>query len=486
MKDYGGGSEQDVRIKVFDSFKEIFASAPIRLMSRTVSTMRSMGYNDLASAIGDLDWRTVPADNPEDPFLRDDWEALLVPAFNNMSGWLHQLAARPLAYNLDSLGYPAVIEAWSGMWLVQLGLEFRNRPGEAPEVFVFHGGNQAIQAALIGVAEAHRDRVGTGSPATVLVPIPSFSCPMDQIALQGMQAYLLPPNDQGMDPGPDDIDKIPDGIDIDGVYAMPVNNPTGRTLEPDRLRAFIEAVLDRWPHAGIILDSVYVRLHPRYHKLLAWFDDDPRFPDSIIFVDSLSKSHGVTGLRSGALLTRASRLRGGVVRFAQNVMAGPSNVMQAVVLGLIGPHASGEVEFSDYLVRLQTRIGKHLQRRRQLLLREAFDNWGAYFDEEQPLLPDPKTFDWEGSMYAVPQLSDHCRSKAAERDLPPTVGFYLDSGIGGVPLDGFCRNPNLERHGLLVNAGSDELEAFQKHASRFVRLSFGMTPPPKRRRATDQ
>lgn len=115
MKDYGGGSEQDVRIKVFDSFKEIFASAPIRLMSRTVSTMRSMGYNDLASAIGDLDWRTVPADNPEDPFLRDDWEALLVPAFNNMSGWLHQLASRPLAYNLDSLGYPAVIEAWSGM-----------------------------------------------------------------------------------------------------------------------------------------------------------------------------------------------------------------------------------------------------------------------------------------------------------------------------------------------------------------------------------
>ncbi len=114
MKDYEGGSEQEVRIKVFESFKDTFASAPIRLMSRTVSTMRSMGYNDLASAIGDLDWRTVPADDQDDPFLRDDWEALLVPAFNNMSGWLHQLASRPLAYNLDSLGYPAVIEAWSG------------------------------------------------------------------------------------------------------------------------------------------------------------------------------------------------------------------------------------------------------------------------------------------------------------------------------------------------------------------------------------
>ncbi len=485
MKDYGGGSEKDVRIKVFESFKEAFSSAPIRLMSRTVSTMRSMGYGDLASAIGDLDWRTVPADDQEDPFLRDDWEALLVPAFNNMSGWLHQLASRPLAYNLDSLGYPAVIEAWSGMWQIQLGLKFKNRPAAPPEVFIFHGGNQAIQAALIGVAEARRDRAGADKPATVLVPIPTFSCPMDQMALQGMQAYLLPPADPGMDPGPDDIARIPDGVDIDAVYVMPVNNPTGRTLEPGRLRALIETVLDRWPHAGIILDSVYVRMHPRYHQLLAWFEDDARFADSIIFIDSLSKSHGVTGLRSGALLTRSSRLRGGIVRYAQNVMAGPSNAMQAVVLGLIGPHASGEVEFSDYLIRLQVRIGKHLQRRRQLLLEEAFDRWREYFHDKQPLLPDPKTFDWEGSMYAVPQLSDLCRTRAAEHGFSPTVGFYLNSGIGGVPLDGFCRNPNLEKHGLLVNRDSDELKAFQDHASRFVRLSFGMTPPPKRRRASD-
>jgi len=88
-------------------------------------------------------------------------------------------------------------------------------------------------------------------------------------------------------------------------------------------------------------------------------------------------------------------------------------------------------------------------------------------------------------MYAVPQLSDHCRAQARKRKLSPTVSFYLDSGIAGVPLDGFCRNSNLERHGLLVNLDSDELAEFQERASRFVRLSFGMTPPPKRRRATD-
>ena len=57
-------SPKDVRMETFNSFKEVFASAPIRLMSRTVSAMRAMGYDDLASAIGDLDWQTVPEDDP--------------------------------------------------------------------------------------------------------------------------------------------------------------------------------------------------------------------------------------------------------------------------------------------------------------------------------------------------------------------------------------------------------------------------------------
>jgi aspartate/methionine/tyrosine aminotransferase len=485
MADADAVDAKEVRIRVYESYKEIFASAPIRLMSRTVSTMRAKGYDDLASAIGDLDWRTVPADDSDDPFLRDDWESLLVQAFDNMAGWLHQLAARPLAYNLDSLGYPAVVEAWSGLWRNQLGLEFRNRAASPPEVFVFHGGNQALQASLVGVAEARRNRAGTAEPATILVPLPTFSCPMDQIALQGMQAYMLPPTEPGMDPGPEDIDTVPEGVDIDGVYAMPINNPTGRTVGPARLRAFVEAALDRWPHAGIILDSVYVRLHPRYREILAWFDDDPRFAESVIIIDSLSKSHGVTGLRAGALLTRSSRLRDGVLRYAQNVMAGPSNTMQAVTLGLIGPHATAEEELADYLIRLQVRIGRHLQRRRRLLLEEAFGQWSELLDADQPVLPDPVGFDWEGSMYAAVHLSDRCRDMAAERGLSPTVGFYLETGIGGVPLDGFCRNRNLAKHGLVVNGEDEALAAFQDHASRFVRLSFGMTPPPRRRRATD-
>jgi len=468
-----------VRLEVFRGFEASFASAPIRLMSRTVAAMRARGYPDLATAIGDLDWRTVPADDPEDPALRREWGDLLASAFQHAAGWLESLSVHPMGYNLDSLGYPALVRAWSRMWADQVGIEMENRPGRPPQVLVFHGGNQALQAALIGVAEARRQRAGTGAPATILVPLPTFSCPLDQMALQGLRVVLLPPGRPDMDPHPDDLGRVPDGIAVDGVYLMPVTNPTGRTVPPDQMRAFVAAVLDRWPHAGVILDSVYVRMHPRHRELLAWYGSEERFAGRVIFIDSLSKTHGVTGLRSGALLTRSPELVQGALRYAQNVVAGPSNLMQAVSLALLAPYATGDPEVASWRLNLQLRIGRHMQRRRRVLLGRLFAEHGDLLDAEQPVLPDPEGFDWEGSLYAVLRLSDRCLELAAGHGVSPTVAFYLETGAAGVPLAGFCGNANLARHGLVANADDPALAAFQREAERYVRLSFGMTPPPR-------
>jgi aspartate/methionine/tyrosine aminotransferase len=472
-------SEREVRLEIFNSFKDLYASAPIRLMSRTVNTMRAKGYNDLASAIGDLDRRTVPPDDLEDPCLRQDWYDELLSAFEYVGGWVRQLSAHPMGYNVDSIGYPRITSSWGALWSRQLGLNFANDAHSPPEIMAFHGGNQALQAALQGVAEARRSRVGMGSPATVLLPLPTFTCPMDQLALLGMKAVLLPPSRADTDPSPEDLDQVPDNVDIDAVYLMPINNPTGRTLPPEQMRAFIDATLDRWPGTVIILDSVYVRLHPDHRQLLSWFHDDPRYADAVLFIDSLSKTHGVTGLRSGAILTHSSAPRDGIVRYAQNVMAGPSNAMQAATASLLAAFLSGDDELVEHRIRLQMRIGRHLQRRRRLLLAEAFDRYGKLLDPEQPVLPDPETFDWEGSMYAVTKLSEHCCELGEKIGVPPTVAFYLETGIAGVPLDGFCRNPNLERHELVVNGDSPRLAEFQEAARKYVRISFGMTPPPR-------
>ncbi|NOZ78595.1 MAG: pyridoxal phosphate-dependent aminotransferase [Acidobacteria bacterium] len=472
--------ELKTRIETYNQFKDLFASAPIRLMSRVVSAMQAQGFDDQATAIGDMDWRTVPAGDSEDPGLREEWGRLLDWAFDHAAAWMRQLSSHPLGYNLDSVGYPALIQAWSRVWHTQVGLDFANRRGAIPEIFLFHGGNQAVQAALLGVAEAHRERHTTARPATILVPLPTFSCPLDQIALQGMQVVFLPPSGADMDPRAEDLRLIPDGVDIDGLYMMPVNNPTGRTLPPGQMRDFVAAVLDRWPDAGIILDSVYVRLHPRHDQLLRWYLDDPRFADHVMFIDSLSKTHGVTGLRSGAVMTKASSLANGVVRYAQNVMAGPSNMMQAVSLALLSPYLAGDEELEEHAIDLQLRIGRHLQSRRRLHLERIFDRYRDLVDTEQPLLPDPLGFDWEGSMYAVVRLSDRCFEAAREYGVSPTVAFYFETGIGGVPLAGFCGNPNLDRHGLVLNGDDPTLDSFRREAERFVRLSFGMVAPPQK------
>ncbi len=469
--------EKTVRLSVYREYEKTFASAPIRLMSRAAARMQAMGYPDQATAIGDMDWRTVPVDDPEDPGLRQEWSNLLDSGFQHAAGWLTQLACHPMGYNIDSVGCPSVINAWSALWREQIGLELANRDGEIPEIYVFHGGNQALQAALLGVAEARRERIGDGA-ATILAPIPTFSCPMDQMALGGLNVVLLPPSSPGMDPDPADLDRVPDGTEVDGVYLMPITNPTGRTIPPERLEAFVRAVLERWPHAGIVLDSVYVRLHGRHRELLTW-SGAPELADHIIYIDSLSKTHGVTGLRSGALLTRSKRLAGGVLRYAQNVMAGPSNMMQAVAYSLLSPFLAGDRDLMASRLALQLRIGRHMRRRRRLLLGRLFENHRHLLDASQPVLPDPEGFDWEGSLYAVVRLSDRCLELAEASGVSPTVAFYLETGYAGVPLSGFCGNMNLARHGLLANQSDPVLVGFQKEAQRYVRLSFGMTPPPR-------
>ena len=65
----------------------------------------------------------------------------------------------------NSVGFPAVTGAWSGLWSTQLGIDFANEAHEPPQIVVFHGGNQALQAALLGIAEARRLASDNGSSA---------------------------------------------------------------------------------------------------------------------------------------------------------------------------------------------------------------------------------------------------------------------------------------------------------------------------------
>jgi hypothetical protein len=47
-----------------------------------------------------------------------------------------------------------VTHSWGALWSRQLGIDFKNDAHSPPQIMAFHGGNQALQAALQGVAEA--------------------------------------------------------------------------------------------------------------------------------------------------------------------------------------------------------------------------------------------------------------------------------------------------------------------------------------------
>ena len=66
----------------------------------------------------------------------------------------------------------------------------------------------------------------------------------------------------------------------------------------------------------------------------------------------------------------------------------------------------------------------------------------------------------------------YMRSEMHPRTVPPDEeGFFLPD----CPPDEILGR----RHGLIVNADSERLKAFQEETRKYVRLSFGMTPPPR-------
>jgi hypothetical protein len=122
-------------------------------------------------------------------------------------------------YNLDSVGYSPVTRGWSEMWKFQLGIDFENRAQETPQIYVFHGGNQCLHAALLGVAEARREPV-----SRVRRPcwchFPRFVS-HGSMALSGMNVRFLAPSRPDMDPDAADLARVGDDVEIDGVYMMP-------------------------------------------------------------------------------------------------------------------------------------------------------------------------------------------------------------------------------------------------------------------------
>lgn len=101
------------------------------------------------------------------------------------------------------------------------------------------------------------------------------------------------------------------------------NNPTGTTYEKEELRKIVELCKEN--NITIISDECYASFSPNPEFSLREFSDD------IIVINSLSKSHAMTGWRIGYVVCPAN-LAVVVGRFLENYIGCPSSISDAAAV----------------------------------------------------------------------------------------------------------------------------------------------------------
>jgi histidinol-phosphate aminotransferase len=99
--------------------------------------------------------------------------------------------------------------------------------------------------------------------------------------------------------GPD-VERIADAIWATAprlTYLCNPNNPTGQALAPDEIRLLLSALGD----GLLVVDEAYVELSDGVQSVALSLDEDRR----LVILRSLTKSHGLAGLRLGYLLADA-------------------------------------------------------------------------------------------------------------------------------------------------------------------------------------
>lgn len=140
---------------------------------------------------------------------------------------------------------------------------------------------------------------------------------------------------------PEKIHEFYDGHDVDGHddtwYITPLGNPSGTAMTGEQLTRTCEAILDRNPKASIILDVVYVRTMETQdsQELMSGIIGNPRIMDRVIFIESLSKTDGITGLRAGIFFSANKELFDTAQNTNMTLFAGSGNHLSPLVMAFL-------------------------------------------------------------------------------------------------------------------------------------------------------
>ena len=185
----------------------------------------------------------------------------------------------------------------------------------AEEVVVTSGAKQALHLALASL-------VGPGDE--VIVPQPAWVSFVELVRLAGATPVLVAP-DPSFQPG-----KLPWSPRTRAVLLNTPNNPSGVMLDAAAMLA------DRPANVWVISDELYRTFAPEHLSPLRHV---PR--ERSVFVDGISKSHGMTGLRVGYAVAPAdiaARMRA----LASQETSCASSVSQAAAVALLERWPDGE------------------------------------------------------------------------------------------------------------------------------------------------
>ena len=146
---------------------------------------------------------------------------------------------------------------------------------------------------MLALARLGRDKT---SGAEAIVPVPAFDPYFAAIDAVGAEAIRVPPLDRFAFPTSAVLDAISPRTRL--VYLNTPNNPTGQEIEPDAVRAVIEAA----PQALVLVDEAYVEFGGA-----SFLGELPRHRNAVIG-RTFSKAYGLAGIRIGCLVAHPDTL----------------------------------------------------------------------------------------------------------------------------------------------------------------------------------
>lgn len=230
---------------------------------------------------------------------------------------------------------------------------------------------------------------------------------------------------------------------VDCWYITPVGNPSGTTISPEQLESTCVEIITHNPKAIIIFDIVYARTltQEKAHALLHGIINSPAILDRIVFVESLSKTHGICGERVGAFFATNKSIYGGIQTLNMTFTAGNGRQKEAMFMAA----ADATDEEEDTISRLHEfwrdeKVGLYEHLIKSGKFENIFDENQQHIDENQ--LKEP------GGLYLFLKLKPGISAQQVAQETgclgveaQMATGSYIRFSVGTLTEPTYSKKP---------------------------------------------